>query len=65
MKNNRLLVEPLLPAGAQEGGERAPDEDGGGDDESAGTDPVAEGRAREEPHAVLAGVRETLNSVQT
>ena len=57
MKNNRLLVEPLLPAGAEEGGERAPDEDGGGDDEGAGADPAAEGGAREEPDAVLPGVR--------
>ena len=32
MNNNRLLVEPLLPAGAEEGGKRAPDENGGRDD---------------------------------
>ena len=62
--NNKLLFKPLLPVGEKEGGKRAPDEDGGGDDEGAGTDPAAERGAREEPDAVLPGVSETQNSVQ-
>ena len=63
--NNKLFVKPLLPVGEKEGGKRALDEDGGGDDEGAGADPAAEGGAWEEPDAVLSGVSETLNSVQT
>ena len=61
---NISLVEPLFPTGAEEGGERASDEDGGGDDEGAGADPTAEGGAREEPDAVLPRVRGTQTSAQ-